>query len=558
MRALVSLLLPILFFTSISAQQSVNMTLLSKWDDNTLPVVGGVQYNDIWGYAVNGREFAILGSRTKVHFLEVTDPSNIVEVAAIEGGGSSTWRDMKTYGTYAYSVADQGGTSEGLLVFDLSDITDPGPDRVTLVDQQTDVFNRAHNVFVDVNQGFLYVTGPNSGDDLLIYNLNNTPESPTLVDRLTLPGEYVHDIYVEDNIAYCSHLDFGLYVYDMSPVTDPPSGANPGVPLELGVLNDYPFNVFNHSNWVSGGQMVFADEKHGSPLGIADVSDLTDITILDRFYSNLLNVADPYSNSVPRGPIPHNPFIVGDLCIASYYHDGVSVFDISNPNNVVQVGYYDTDLVSENYNGYKGCWGVYPFLPSGRILGSDVLNGLFVLEYSPALPVEWANFTAQKETERIRLDWSTTKEENNAGFIVQRSSTRNEWVNLAQVAPDEKQKYRAYDDAPSVGWNTYRIQQEDYDGKKSYSSLATVFWGDGTAEWEVYPNPVQQGSRLQLKNVSGYTGDWRLYDAEGKTLYQVYLEPQAGQASIALPKLPTGVYWLEHLASRSTLSVVIK
>jgi len=343
----------------------------------------------------------------------------------------------------------------------------------------------------------------------------------------------------------------------MSPVTNPPDGQGPGVPIEIGVLTDYPFQIFNHSSWVSGNTLVYADEKHGSPLGIADISDLEDIQVLGSFYSNLLNVPDPYSRMNPAGPIPHNPFIVGNLCIASYYHDGISVFDISDPANVVQVGYYDTDLASTTYDGYDGCWGVYPFLPSGRIIGTDILNGLFVLEYNTALPVEWATFTAQKDADRVRLDWSTTKEENNAGFIVQRAEGKN-WVDLAQVLPEAKQTYRSYDDSPQAGWNTYRIVQEDYDGSRSYSRLATVFWGDATAEWSVYPNPARAGASLRLQNVVDADGLWQLHNTQGQVVLRMQAEVSEGALSVVLPNLPKGMYWLEEVATGTVQALVVE
>ena len=92
---------------TLTAQTSSNMSLLGQFDD-------GLTYNDIWGYATGGREYALMGSLNEIHFLEVTDPTNIVEVASISattGSNSSSWRDIKTYGTYAYSVADQSTTS---------------------------------------------------------------------------------------------------------------------------------------------------------------------------------------------------------------------------------------------------------------------------------------------------------------------------------------------------------------------------------------------------------------------------------------------------------------
>jgi hypothetical protein len=133
---------------------------------------------------------------------------------------------------------------------------------------------------------------------------------------------------------------------------------------------------------VEGNTIVFADETHGSPLTSADISDLSEIEILDYFQSNQLGISNPTS---PTGSVPHNPFILGNLLVASYYHDGVVFYDLTDPANVQEVGYYDTEPDNTNYSGYDGCWGVYPFLPSGRIIASDVLNGLFVLEMSSAL-----------------------------------------------------------------------------------------------------------------------------------------------------------------------------
>ena len=87
--------------------------------------------------------------------------------------------------------------------------------------------------------------------------------------------------------------------------------------------------------------------------------------------------------------IPHNTHVDGDFIVTSYYTDGVSVVDVSNPSNMVEVGYYDT---SENYSGggFNGAWGAYPWLPSGNLLITDIETGLYVLEpkYSNASFVE--------------------------------------------------------------------------------------------------------------------------------------------------------------------------
>ena len=112
------------------------------------------------------------------------------------------------------------------------------------------------------------------------------------------------------------------------------------------------------------------DENHGYDVKMLDVSDYSNISVLATFNSGV----DPNS-------MAHNGIIKDDLLYIAYYHDGLRVFDISNPSNPIQVNYYDTYLPN-NHNSYKGAWGVYPYLNSGNILVSDMQTGLYVFELS--------------------------------------------------------------------------------------------------------------------------------------------------------------------------------
>jgi choice-of-anchor B domain-containing protein len=347
----------------IQAQDSLNLTALSQWDDNSLPAIGTLSYNDIWGYtAPDGREYAILGNVGTTVFLDITSPDAIVEVARIPGQLNSIWRDYKTYGQYAYMCADQG--AEGLTIFDLSQL----PDTVIQVSQSTAFFSQAHNIFIDEDNGRLYAAGGNNpSNGVTILDLAQDPASPTLLGNPALPaGGYIHDIFVRDNIAYCSHGTNGFSIYDLS---------DPTTPLTLGTLPNYPEQGYNHSSWLhdDGDHLVFADETFGRRLKMVDVSDPMEMEVIDLFKSELLA---PQAT----GSIAHNPFIRGDYAIISYYHEGVQIFDLSDPQNVEQFAYYDTHPQNINYQGYDGCWGVYPFFPSGNIIASDTENGLYVLQ----------------------------------------------------------------------------------------------------------------------------------------------------------------------------------
>lgn len=345
-------------------QSSDNMNLLGSWDDPSLNTGWGVKYNDVWGYSADGREYAILGALEYTIFLDVTEPNDPREIARFAGGAPSIWRDFKTFRTYAYGVADQTSSSSpsGLQIFDLSEL----PNKVTKVRDSNVFFETAHNIFIDTLKGYLYVAGSNTRPNgLLVLKLMGQETKPTVAADVILPGGYVHDVFVRDLKAYCSHGNNGLYIYDMT---------FPQNPEVLGALPFYSGQGYNHSSWLTdaGDALIFADENHGQPLRILDVSDFSNLSVISTFSSSLL--APAVTNS-----IPHNPFVRDNLAFISYYHEGIQVFDISDRLNPTRAAYYDT-YSNSNYFGYEGAWGVYPFLPSNIVLGSDISNGLFLLE----------------------------------------------------------------------------------------------------------------------------------------------------------------------------------
>ncbi len=527
------------FTRPVATQISENMVLLGQWDNNSLPVHSGIVYNDCWGYAEGGREYALLGSAQKIHFFDITHPADIQEIASFAGGANSIWRDMKTYGNYAYSVADQG--AEGLMIFNLSNL----PASVTKANQLTTWFNRSHNIFIDEAAGRLYVAGLSlpGGYDLVVLDLTINPASPGLIAFVNLPGGYVHDVYVRDHIAYCSHGNNGLYIYDLSTLT------NPASPAALKSITDYPDKGYNHSSWLSsnGQYLVFADEvPTGLGLKIADVnSDPDEINVTDVFRSQLL--APAHTNSVP-----HNPFILGNLVYVSYYEDGVQIFDISNPFDVVRAGYYDTYTDHTAYGNYDGAWGVYPFLPSGNIIGSDILNGLFVLLYDPLLPVEWGDFRAIPETGGIRLDWTVFLEKNNAGFTVERSPDGRDFFAIqflkSRGDTEKKREYRTVDPLPIDGWNYYRLKQTDQDGRHSYSEVSAVFFEkagvQGAPQWQVFPTLLTSGSPVSLAGESIETLRVEWFDQQGKMINRRHFEAGFRREILWPPLSSSGMYML--------------
>jgi hypothetical protein len=52
----------------------------------------------------------------------------------------------------------------------------------------------------------------------------------------------------------------------------------------------------------------------------------------------------------------------------------VNIVDVTRPENMVETGKYDT-YPQGSGGSFDGCWGVYPFLPSGNLVVSNITPG---------------------------------------------------------------------------------------------------------------------------------------------------------------------------------------
>ena len=329
-----------------------NDTLVGSWAyDNT--------YNECWGIEINNREFAIIGSTQGTHFFDITDPINSIQVAFVEGAYTGTGvihRDYHDFQGYLYAVCDEGSAST-LQIIDLTYL----PDSVHVVYDSNALFRKAHNIFIDTATAKLYACA-STNYAMDIYSLNN-PTSPILIYSYNDVG-HVHDAYVRNDTAYLNCGNDGLRIIDFTYLDLPGSMG----PVELASLTSYHHNGYNHSGWLNNDGTIYAmqDENHGYDVKVFDVSDLSNITLLSNF-----NAGHPQS-------MAHNGIIKDNLLYIAYYHNGLKVYDISDPSNPIETCHYETYLCGD-HNSYKGAWGVYPYLSSGNIIVSDMQSGLFIL-----------------------------------------------------------------------------------------------------------------------------------------------------------------------------------
>jgi choice-of-anchor B domain-containing protein len=347
MKKLLMITMGLLLSGLITYGQNFNLTLRST-------LTYGVTLSNIGGYVDGqGNEYALVGYYNGLSIVNVTDPDNPF-IAFTVTGPNSDWREVKTWGTYAY-VTTEGGNS-GLQIVDLSDLPNSVNSKywtgTGAISNQLETIHALH-----IEDGFVYLFGSNLYQGAALICDLADPWNPVYVGKT--PGGYIHDGYIRNNKLYAGHIYAGYFaVYDVT---------NKANPVLLAQQNT-PGN-FTHNTWLNDASTVLftTDEVNNSYLASYDITDLGDIKELDRFQ------VTPGSGSVV-----HNTHILNDYAVTSWYKDGVSITDVTRPGNIISVGRYDT-YPQGTGGGFSGCWGVYPFLPSGTIVASDINNGLFVL-----------------------------------------------------------------------------------------------------------------------------------------------------------------------------------
>ena len=368
--------------------------LLSHVALTSLP--GGTQEaNDIWGFVDlnTEREYALLGLQTGVAVIDVTDPDNPSLVGKIPGK-RSLWRDIKVLQTYDGNAGrwrSYGYVStearEQIVIIDFSGL----PNAVSRAGGATGTTG-VHNVYisnVDYATGVRVPGWPSPllqvlGSDLRhgafrSYSLTN-PSAPGFAGQSPGNAEsyYTHDatsMVVEDarKTACGNSNDPCEVLFDFSESTfDLWDLSNQGSPQLLS-SNTYDGVSYVHSGWWSEDRKYLfvhdeLDERVSKLSTTLRVFDLTSLTapVLAATWTGTTNAID------------HNGHVRGNRYYMSNYTRGLTVLDITDPESPRQVGYFDTYPVS-NSRSFNGAWGVYPFLPSGSILVSDINSGLYVL-----------------------------------------------------------------------------------------------------------------------------------------------------------------------------------
>lgn len=354
---------------------------------------------DIWGHIDlnTGKEYAIMGLQRGTAVIDISEPSS-PQVVGVISGQSSGWRDIKVYQfyqdssqswrAYAYVTTDNV-SNEGVAIIDLNKLAQ---NTVELVVKQK-INNGAHNVYISGVDYSLNIPIPGqiplvhilgadrNGGAMRSYNLDNPELLSSEFDAAgSNSADYTHDatsLFIDDaRMNQCPNATAqGCMVmvdYNEQEVRFWDQSA-PDTRAALSAVT-YNQSAYVHSGWWSEDkQYIFVhdegDEQNFNVNTTVQIFEISDLTA-------------PRYVTAWRGPtaaIDHNGFVRGNRYYMSNYTRGLTVLDISNPEQPTEAGFFDT-YPSSNNNSFNGAWGTYPYLPSGLILVSDISSGLYILE----------------------------------------------------------------------------------------------------------------------------------------------------------------------------------
>ncbi len=341
-----TLLLTTLFLPggTLAAMQVVDMhetvVLESQFDIGTAS-------GDVWvdeGFAYVAR-FGDDG----VSIVDVRDPADPVLASVYDSPETAGTWDVKAAGGYAYVAPQYSGY--GLVILDVSDPSSPQ----LVTNYSHSRVTSTHNVWVDEGRGVVYLASNTTGE-VEVVDVSD-PANPLHLGSFGASSGDIHDVMVQNDVLYASFLSGGLYLASV---------AGAPVPSLLGSV-DYP-DAFTHNAWptTDGDYVLTTDEYAGAYIRIWDVSSPQ-------------NIVQAATYRIDAGTTPHNVIVRNRYAFISYYTAGLVVLDISDPENPVEVGQFDTYPGPDG--GFDGAWGVYPF--DDHVYVSDIESGLFTFSFKP-------------------------------------------------------------------------------------------------------------------------------------------------------------------------------
>ena len=217
-----------------------------------------------------------------------------------------------------------------------------------------------------------------------------------------------------------------------------------------------------------------------------------------------------YVDFINSAPIPPNP-LAKKTIFQSNTHDAWTQT-------------YNLNFKENNLNIYE--W----MLQFSRANGTLEVNGL--------------NFyVTKKDDKNVLLSWQTSSENNNKGFVIERSNDGNSFDSIGFVSSlsvgGRGANYIFTDMPLNDGIEYYRLRQINLDNSYSYGPVRFLKLNRGEIV-SIYPNPVSED--LYIKSgVTLANAQMKIYTIDGRLMMEKVLNG-SGTLSVSVRSLPAGIY----------------
>jgi len=213
------------------------------------------------------------------------------------------------------------------------------------------------------------------------------PPRPAREDASPRPGPtQCHDItlYPEIGRAGGACGGYGL----MLDITDP---ANP---YRMDAVADSNFSYWHSATFSNDGtKVLFTDEWGGGGQPKCRVGDPKEWGANAYFALAPDGKMDfkgywklPAPQSSVENCVAHNGSLIPipdrEIMVQSWYQGGISVFDWTDMENVIEIAFHDRGPVAADHQGNGGSWSVYWY--NGLIVSSEISRGLDIFELKPS------------------------------------------------------------------------------------------------------------------------------------------------------------------------------
>jgi hypothetical protein len=160
------------------------------------------------------------------------------------------------------------------------------------------------------------------------------------------------------------------------------------------------------------------------------------------------------------------------------------------------------------------------------------------------LPLSFIYFKAiLSEPKKVTLQWRVTEPEAGTKYIIEQSSSLQQWKVLNTIPATNYDLYTYIDNSPLEGISFYRLKIIEPDNSISYSPLQKINIAPFSDKIKLYPNPAKDLIMINGE-LPGET-DITLTSADGRMIFATHVLTNRHNLQLHLPSVAAGIYFLK-------------